>query len=58
MDTIEVEKVLISVLTFFLMYSMDVQYVCVFYLAALSSDDANVSRDSVSSFDFHQIPHN
>lgn len=35
------------------MYSM-----CVFYLAALSSDDADVSRDSVSSFDLHQIPHN
>lgn len=30
---------------------------CVFYLAALSGDDTNVSRDSVSSFDLNQIPH-
>lgn len=30
---------------------------CFFYLAAMSSDDANVSRDSVSSFDLHQIPY-
>lgn len=29
--------------------------VCVTYLAALTSDDADVSRDSVSSFDFHQV---
>lgn len=29
----------------------------VIYLASLTSDDANVSRDSVSSFDLHQIPH-
>lgn len=28
---------------------------CVIYLAAMTSDDANVSRDSVSSFDLHQI---
>lgn len=26
-------------------------------LAALSGDDANVSRNSVSSFDLHQVPH-
>lgn len=30
---------------------------CFSYLTAMSSDDANVSRDSVSSFDLHQIPY-
>ena len=30
---------------------------CVTYLAALTSDDADVSRDSVSPFDFHQVSH-
>lgn len=33
------------------------EYVCEIYLAGLTSDDANVSRDSVSSFDLHHIPH-
>lgn len=35
---------------------MDMQCMCVMYLA-WPSDDANVSRDSVSSFNLHQIPH-
>lgn len=34
-----------------------IQYMCVIYLAGLTSDDANVSRDSVASLDLHQIPH-
>lgn len=36
---------------------IDTQYMCVIYLAGLTTDNANVSRDSVSSFDLHQIPH-
>ena len=34
-----------------------IKCVCVTYLAALTSDDADVSRDSVSPFDFHQVSH-
>lgn len=40
------------------MYGYTVQYVCVIYLAALTSDDTDVSRDSVSTFNLHQIPNN
>lgn len=27
------------------------------YLASLTRDDTNISRDSVSSFNFHQVAH-
>lgn len=30
---------------------------CVFYLASLTSDDADIGWDSVAPFDLHQIPH-
>ena len=33
-----------------------VQYYYVFYLTALGKNDTYVSRDSVSSFDLHQVP--
>lgn len=30
--------------------------ICAIYLASLTRNDTNVSRDSVASFNFHQIP--